>query len=121
PGATPRARRGDVPGSRRSRIARGVPCAGSLQLSILDCRIGKPGLARFASCVTAIGKNSGAAVVGGGDEGASAGRVCGSEHGGCDFFRSAKRDGADGGTGTAETSAERAGDVGGVDHVVEYR
>src|SRR5437763_15048493 len=60
-----------------------------------------------------------AAIVRGSDEGARAGRVCGSNHRRGNFFRSAKRDGADGGTGTAEESAKRTDGFSGADHVVE--
>ena len=62
-----------------------------------------------------------AAVVGGGDEGAGAGRIGGGEHGASDFFRRTKGDGADGGTGAAEKRAKRAGGFGGCDDVVEKR
>ena len=66
-------------------------------------------------------KNARAAVVGGGEDGASSGRVRGGEHGASNFFGRTKRDGADGGTGAAEESAKSAGGFGGGNHVVEKR
>src|SRR5205085_1958411 len=62
---------------------------------------------------------SGAAIVGGGDEGAGARRIGGGGHGAGDFFGRAKGDGTNGGTGAAEESAESAGGYGGGDDVVE--
>ena len=64
-------------------------------------------------------ENSCAAIIGGGDDGAAAGRIGGGGHGAGDFFGRAKGDGANGGTGAAEESAERAGGFGRGDDVVE--
>jgi len=58
-------------------------------------------------------------IVGGGDEGLGAGGIGGSEHGAGDFIGGAKGDGANGGTGAAQESAESAGGLGGSDRVVE--
>jgi len=58
-------------------------------------------------------------IVGGGDDGSGAGGIGGSEHGAGDFIGGAKGDGANGGAGTAQESAESAGGFGGSDGVVE--
>src|SRR5437588_696671 len=68
-----------------------------------------------------MAQSAGAAVVGGGDDGAGAAGISGGEHGGGDFLRRTKGDGADGGTGTAQERAEGAGGFGGADDVVEKR
>ena len=62
-----------------------------------------------------------AAVVGGGDDGAGAGRIGGGEHGASDFFGRTKGDGADGGAGAAQECTECAGGFRGTDDVVEKR
>src|SRR5205085_4271607 len=66
-------------------------------------------------------ENAGAAIVGRGDQGARAIGFGSGKHGAGNLFRGTKGNGADGGTGAAQKSAERAGGFGGGDHFVEKR
>src|SRR2546430_2105998 len=68
-----------------------------------------------------MAENTGAAVVGGGDDGACPGGIGGGEHGAGDFFRGAKGDGANGRAGAAQECAEGAGGFGGADDLIEKR
>ena len=66
-------------------------------------------------------ENSRAAIIGGRDDHAGAGRIGGGEHGVGNFLRRTKRDGADRGTGAAQECTKRAGGFGGADDVIEKR
>src|SRR5688500_1216282 len=64
-------------------------------------------------------QKAGAAIVGGGDNGAGARRRGGGEHGARNFLGCAKGNGADRGARAAQEGAQRAGGFGGGDYFIE--